>query len=442
MTATTIAPLLRPRSDALYAEAQTLMPGGVNSPVRGFRSVGGGTPVVMQKALGSHVWDVDGHRYIDYVLTWGPAILGHAHPAVVAAVQQTAASGLSFGAPCELENKLAQVIIDRVPSIEMVRFVNSGTEAVMSAIRLARAATGRAKLMKFEGGYHGHADALLVKAGSGALTFGTPDSAGITPTTAADTLTAQYNDLDSVEALFKACPNEIAAILVEPVAGNMGCVPPKAGFLQGLRELCNHYGALLIFDEVMTGFRVHFGGAQALYGVQPDITTLGKVVGGGMPVGAYGASKALMQHVAPLGGMYQAGTLSGNPLGMAAGLATLALLTPETYTALDAYTARLCQGVSSLATAAGLPHVSTQVGAMFSTFFVEGNAEGTVHGFNDIIATDRDAFNRYFWSLVHQGIYVAPSPFEAGFTSTAHSEADLQATLAAVEVALKAMKGN
>ncbi|MFM7390179.1 MAG: glutamate-1-semialdehyde 2,1-aminomutase [Vampirovibrionales bacterium] len=426
----------RPISDALFAEAQQLLPGGVNSPVRAFRSVGGGTPVVMERTEGALVWDADGHRYIDYVCSWGPTIVGHAHPAVVEAVQRTASQGLTFGAPCALENELARRVIDRVPSIDVVRFVSSGTEAVMSAIRLARAYTKRPKLIKFEGCYHGHADSLLVKAGSGALSLGTPDSAGITPTTASDTLTAQFNQLDSVHRLLQQHPHDVAAVLVEPIAGNMGCVPPVPGFLEGLRELCSQYGALLIFDEVMTGFRVHRGGAQARYNVMPDITTLGKVLGGGLPVGAYGASREIMETVAPLGPMYQAGTLSGNPLGMAAGIATLDLLDEAAYTHLEAVTQQLCQGMASLATQHALPHTITQVGAMFSLFFVHP----PVQSFNDIIASNRDTFNVFYWAMLNQGVYLAPSPFEAGFTCLAHTPALIDETLLALDKAFDIVK--
>jgi glutamate-1-semialdehyde 2,1-aminomutase len=428
-TQTTPLPTIqaRPKSEALFQTAQGLMPGGVNSPVRAFKSVGGGTPVVVAKAEGPYLWDVDGHQYIDYVNTWGPAIVGHAHPDVIAAVQATAANGLSFGAPTEHENLLAAKVIELVPSIEMIRFTSSGTEAAMSVIRLARAYTGRQKLIKFAGCYHGHADALLVKAGSGALTMGVPDSAGVSPTVAQDTLTATFNDLDTVEALLTQYPGQIAAILVEPVAGNMGCVLPQPGFLQGLRALADTHGALLVFDEVMTGFRVSLGGAQAHYGVQPDITALGKVIGGGLPVGAYGASKAIMQTVAPLGPMYQGGTLSGNPLGMVAGLTTLNLLqsTPNAYPDMAANTARLVEGMKALFTEAGIPVFTTQVGAMFSVFF----SEQPVNTFDEVMACNRTMFNRFFWTAHRRGIYWAPSPFEAGFTSMAHTPEVVDDTL-------------
>jgi glutamate-1-semialdehyde 2,1-aminomutase len=423
----------RPHSTRIFDEAQTLMPGGVNSPVRAFKSVGGGVPIVMASANGARLTDVDGNVYIDYVMTWGPAILGHAHPQVVRAVQAVAERGLSFGAPTELENTLASMVIERVPSIEMVRMVNSGTEAVMSAIRLARAYTQRPKLIKFEGCYHGHADSLLVKAGSGALSLGTPDSAGVPKATAEHTLTATFNHLESVEALLKQNPDSVAAILVEPVAGNMGCIPPELGFLEGLRQLCDEYGALLIFDEVMTGFRVAQGGAQQLYGVTPDITTLGKVLGGGLPVGAYGGKRVIMEQVAPLGPMYQAGTLSGNPLGMASGIETLRLLSePDVYKQLDDYAKGLVADMQTLCAEHHVPCSVTQVGAMFSVFFVEGG----VTCFADVCKTDREFFNRFYRAMLEAGIYMAPSPFEAAFTSTAHGATEASATLEAFAYAL------
>jgi glutamate-1-semialdehyde 2,1-aminomutase len=424
----------RTASEAVFSEAQTLMPGGVNSPVRAFKSVGGGVPVVMASAKGAYIQDVDHNRYLDYVMTWGPAILGHAHPAVVKAVQDVAENGLSFGAPTAHENRLAQVVIEAVPSVERVRMVNSGTEAVMAAIRLARAATGKEKLIKFEGCYHGHADALLVKAGSGALTLGTPDSAGVPRATAEHTLTATFNNLESVEQLLQANRGQVAAVLVEPVAGNMGCILSHAGFLEGLRTLCDAYEALLIFDEVMTGFRVAYGGAQALYQVIPDITTLGKILGGGLPVGAYGGRRELMEHVAPLGSMYQAGTLSGNPLGMVAGLHTLRLLqAPETYEALDNYAATLVVALAKICEERGVPCSVTQVGAMFSVFFVEGG----VHTFADVCKTDRAFFNRFYHAMLEAGVYMAPSPFEAAFTSTCHGEAEMARTLDAFDYAVQ-----
>jgi glutamate-1-semialdehyde 2,1-aminomutase len=417
----------RTRSEAAFEEARQVLPGGVNSPVRAFRSVGG-NPVFMQKANGAYLWDIDGNQYIDYVGTWGPAILGHAHPQVIKRIQEVAENGTSFGAPTLMETELAQLVIDLVPSIEKVRFVNSGTEAVMSAIRLARAYTGRSKIIKFEGCYHGHSDYLLVKAGSGAATHGVPDSAGVPASTAAETMNANFNDLDSVQALLNACPGQVAAILIEPVAGNMGCVPPEPGFLEGLRRLADESGACLIFDEVMTGFRVALGGAQQRYGVMPDITCLGKIIGGGLPVGAYGGKKEIMAQVAPEGPMYQAGTLSGNPLAMAAGLETLKLLSqPGVYDRLEAISAKLSDGLSAICREKGIPHTGNRVGAMMTLFFTEG----PVKTYHDVCRFDRERFNRYFWGMLDQGVYLAPSQFEAGFMSLAHTEADIQRTLEA-----------
>jgi glutamate-1-semialdehyde 2,1-aminomutase len=388
----------------------------------------------MKHAQGAYITDEDDLTYLDYVLSWGPAILGHTHPDVVKAVQTVAESGLSFGAPTALENVLAEKVMQRMPSIERIRMVSSGTEAVMSAIRLARAYTGRHYLIKFEGCYHGHADALLVKAGSGALTLGIPDSAGINPETAKATLTANFNDLSSVDALLEAYPNQIAGILVEPVAGNMGCIPPQEGFLEGLRERCTATGTLLIFDEVMTGFRVAKGGCQAHYGIHADLTTLGKILGGGLPVGAYGGRRDIMETVAPLGPMYQAGTLSGNPLGMTAGIATLDLLdAPNTYESLDAYAKALVKEATKLCESHGVPVSTTQVGAMFSLFFVEG----CVTSFADVCQTDKAFFNRFFWAMLEAGVYLAPSPFEASFTSTCHGPQELALTLNALDYALK-----
>ena len=388
----------------------------------------------MKHAKGAYITDEDDLTYLDYVLSWGPAILGHTHPEVVKAVQTVAESGLSFGAPTALENVLAEKVMQRMPSIERIRMVSSGTEAVMSAIRLARAYTGRHYLIKFEGCYHGHADALLVKAGSGALTLGIPDSAGINPETAKATLTANFNDLSSVDALLEAYPNQIAGILVEPVAGNMGCIPPQEGFLEGLRERCTATGTLLIFDEVMTGFRVAKGGCQVHYGVHADLTTLGKILGGGLPVGAYGGRRDIMETVAPLGPMYQAGTLSGNPLGMTAGIATLDLLdAPNTYESLDAYAKALVKEATKLCESHGVPVSTTQVGAMFSLFFVEGG----VSCFKEVCQTDAAFFNRFFWAMLEAGVYLAPSPFEASFTSTCHGPQELALTLNALDYALK-----
>ncbi len=423
---TTFSPV-RTQSQHLFEKAQTLMPGGVNSPVRAFRSVGG-TPLFIDHAEGAYVWDADGNRYIDYVGSWGPMITGHAHPNVVERVRQLATKGLSFGAPTALENELAELVIHAVPSIEMVRFVNSGTEAVMSAIRLARAITGREKIIKFAGCYHGHVDALLVKAGSGASTLGIPDSPGVPQGLASNTLLAEFNDLETVSQHFELHRSGIAAILVEPVAGNMGCIPPEPGFLEGLRKLATDNGALLVFDEVMTGFRVAYGGAQERYQVMPDITTLGKIVGGGMPVGAYGASKAIMQHVAPAGPMYQAGTLSGNPLAMGAGIETLKLLQrPGTYEALEERTRQLITGLLNVAASKNLPAQGTQVGSMFTLFF----SEQPVRNYNDVLQCNKVRFNSYFHGMLERGVYLAPSAFEAGFVSTAHTTQDIEATLEA-----------
>jgi glutamate-1-semialdehyde 2,1-aminomutase len=423
----------RVKSELAFEAAKKVMPGGVNSPVRAFRSVGG-NPVFIEKAKGAYVWDIDGNRYIDYVGTWGPAILGHAHPQVIQKVQEVAANGTSFGAPTLLETELAQLVIDIVPSIEKVRFVNSGTEAVMSAIRLARAYTRRAKIIKFEGCYHGHSDYLLVKAGSGAATHGIPDSAGVPANTAADTLNARFNDLASVERLFEAYPEEIAGILLEPVAGNMGCIPPEPGFLEGLRKLADTYKSCLIFDEVMTGFRSALGGAQARYGVMPDITCLGKVIGGGLPVGAYGGKAEIMACVAPEGPMYQAGTLSGNPLAMAAGLETLKLLQkPGVYEKLEAGTRQLGEGLSEICRAKGIPHHVTQVGSMTTLFF----AEAPIRNYQDVCKFDRERFNRFFWGMLDRGVYLAPSQFETAFMSLAHTEADIAKTLEAAEQAIQ-----
>ncbi len=413
-------------SQTLYARAQRVIPGGVNSPVRAFRAVGG-NPIFIARGQGPYIWDEDGNPYIDYVLSWGPLILGHAHPKVVEAVKRAAAGGTSFGAPTRAEIELAELVADMVPSVEMVRLVNSGTEATMSALRLARAVTGREKIIKFAGCYHGHVDALLVRAGSGVATLGLPDSPGVTRGTAQDTLVAQYNDLASVEALFQQYPDDIAAVIVEPVAGNMGVVPPAPGFLEGLRALCDRYNALLIFDEVMTGFRVHLGGAQALYGVRPDITTLGKVIGGGLPVGAYAGPREIMEHVAPVGAMYQAGTLSGNPLATAAGLATLRILRePHVWPTLIERTQKLAAGIARAAREAGVPIVQTQVGTMFSLFFMDGDQP---RSWEDVSKADTERYARWFWGLAARGVYVAPSQFEAGFMSLAHDDAVIERTI-------------
>jgi len=422
----------RSRSAELFARARRVIPGGVNSPVRAFRAVGG-QPVFIDHGAGAHLYDVDGNQYIDYVGSWGPLILGHAHPQVVAAVTAAAQRGTSYGAPTEAETRLAELVIEAVPSIELVRFVNSGTEATMSALRVARAATGREKIIKFAGGYHGHADMLLVAAGSGALTLGAPDSPGVPAGATAQTLVVAYNDLAATRVAFERYPDEIAAIIVEPVAGNMGCVPPVAGFLQGLRDLTTQYGAVLIFDEVMTGFRVAHGGAQALYGVTPDMTCLGKIVGGGLPAAAYGGKRDIMSLVSPAGPVYQAGTLSGNPLAMAAGAAQLELLKePGAYERLDALTSALCDGIGAAALAGGVPVYQTRVGSMFTTFF----SAAPVMDEASARRADTQAFAAFFGALLNHGVYIAPSQFEAGFVSLAHSDDDIARTVDAAQVAM------
>jgi glutamate-1-semialdehyde 2,1-aminomutase len=423
------------RSSTLLKKAKTLIPGGVNSPVRAFGAVGGEPPFI-KGASGSKIFDVDGNEYIDYVGSWGPMILGHNHPAVREAAARALESGASFGAPTELEVEMAQLVIDCVPSLEMVRMVNSGTEATMSAIRVARGFTGRDKIIKCEGCYHGHEDALLVKAGSGALTFGVPTSPGVPADVVKNTLTAAYNDLESFEALAAENPGQIACIIIEPVPGNMGCLVPKPGFLEGLRELSSREGIVLIFDEVMSGFRVALGGVQERVGVTPDMTTLGKIIGGGLPVGAYGGKREIMQQVAPVGPVYQAGTLSGNPLAMAAGMAMLTeLKKPGVYQALEAKSKKLCDGLEEIASRYEIPAYFTRVGAMFCTFFTEG----PVYDFQTATQSDTARFGRYFMGMLERGIYLAPSQYETGFMSLAHSDEDIERTLAAAEEVWKTL---
>jgi glutamate-1-semialdehyde 2,1-aminomutase len=425
------------RSEILFANAQKHIPGGVNSPVRAFRSVGG-TPLFFKHAAGAYLTDEDERRYVDYVGSWGPMILGHSHPQVLDAVRQQLEHGLSYGAPTALETEMAERVCSLVPSVEMLRMVSSGTEATMSAIRLARGYTGRDNIIKFEGCYHGHSDSLLVKAGSGALTQGVPDSAGVPADFAKHTLTLPYNDIDAVATTLADVGTEVACIIVEPVAGNMNCVPPAHGFLEGLRRLCDQYNVVLIFDEVMTGFRVALGGAQALYGVTPDLSTFGKIIGGGMPVGCFGGKRAIMQHIAPLGPVYQAGTLSGNPLAMAAGLATLKLISrPGLHAELTAFTSSLLQGLQARADAAGIPFVTTQAGGMFGLYF--SRAEKIVR-FEDVMSSDVERFKRFFHLMLEGGVYLAPSAFEAGFTSIAHGDCELQLTLDAAERAFAALR--
>ncbi|BDA39991.1 glutamate-1-semialdehyde 2,1-aminomutase [Candidatus Atelocyanobacterium thalassae] len=419
-------PLITEKSEEIFSAAQKLMPGGVSSPVRAFKSVNG-QPIVFDRVKGAYAWDVDGNQYIDYVGTWGPAICGHAHPEVINSLNKALEKGTSFGAPSLLENILAEMVIKAVPSIEMVRFVNSGTEACMSVLRLMRAFTGREKIIKFEGCYHGHADMFLVKAGSGVATLGLPDSPGVPKSTTASTLTAPYNDLEAVKTLFAENPNDIAGIILEPVVGNSGFIRPNPGFLEGLRELTKVNHALLTFDEVMTGFRISYGGAQQKLGVTPDLTTLGKVIGGGLPVGAYGGRADIMSMVAPAGPMYQAGTLSGNPLAMTAGIKTLEILQgPETYTKLEELTKQLSQGLLKIAKDKGHSVCGSYSGAMFGLFFTEG----PVHNYDDAKKSDLNKFSRFHRGMLEKGVYLAPSQFEAGFMSLAHTSQDVEETLA------------
>lgn len=420
------------KSAAAFEEAKRYIPGGVNSPVRAFKSVGL-TPAFIDRGSGSRVYDIDGNAFIDYVGSWGPLMMGHAHPEVVEAIKRTAEKGTSFGAPTELETEMAKLVCERVPSIEIVRMVNSGTEATMSALRLARGFTGRSKIVKFEGSYHGHADSLLIKAGSGVATLGLPDSPGVPEGVAAHTITVPYNDLEAVGVAFEKYGEQIAAVIVEPVAGNMGVVPPLPGFLQGLRDITSRYGSLLIFDEVMTGFRVHYHCAQGLYGITPDLTCLGKVIGGGLPVGAYGGRRDIMERMAPSGPIYQAGTLSGNPLAMAAGYTTLKLLEPRVYEELERKSARLAEGFARNARERGIPCTINRVGSMVCPFFTETN----VVNYETAKTSDLALFARYFAHMLDLGVYVAPSQFEGMFVSAAHSDEDIEATIEAHDEALK-----
>jgi len=420
----------------LFSEAKKVIPGGVNSPVRSFSGVGG-TPVYIDHASGSYIFDSENKRYIDYVGSWGPMILGHAHPEVIDVVKQTAEKGLSFGAPTEIETQMAAKVCELVPSIDMVRMVSSGTEATMSALRLARGYTGRDKIVKFEGCYHGHSDSLLVKAGSGALTLGVPSSPGVPAALAEDTITLTYNDSDAVKQAFAEIGADVACIIVEPVAGNMNCIPPVPGFLETLRQVCDEYGCVLIFDEVMTGFRVGLQGAQGVYDVTPDLTTLGKVIGGGMPVGAFGGKQEIMEYLAPLGPVYQAGTLSGNPVAMAAGLKTLELISqPGFYEELGQSTEKLVNGIKDRASQAGLSLSVNRVGAMFGLFFTK---EEKVSQFSQVMQCDQELFKRFFHGMLEQGVYLAPSAFEAGFVSAAHSDEDIEKTLDAATVVFKSL---
>jgi glutamate-1-semialdehyde 2,1-aminomutase len=418
------------RSETLFTQAARVIPGGVNSPVRAFRAVGG-SPIFIERAQGAYLWDADGKRYIDYVLSWGPMIAGHAHPQVLAAVEKKMRDGLSFGAPTEIEITLAEKICSIMPNMDLVRMVSSGTEATMSAIRLARGYTGRDKIIKFEGCYHGHSDSLLVKAGSGALTLGVPSSPGVPAALADHTVTLTYNDADSVREAFATFGEQIACVIVEPVAGNMNCIPPVAGFLETLREQCTQYGSVLIIDEVMTGFRLGLQGAQGYYGIEADLTCLGKVIGGGMPVGAFGGKRHIMEKIAPLGPVYQAGTLSGNPVAMAAGLATLEIIEQQGfYEPLFAQTEKLVRGLRSAAEKAGVAMTSNHVGSMWGVFFTE---EKSVSNYQQVMACDTQCFNRFFHGMLQEGIYLAPASYEAAFLSSAHTDADIANTIAAAE---------
>lgn len=424
------------KSRELYEEAKKYIPGGVNSPVRAFKSVGG-TPIFISKAKGSKIYDADGNEYIDYVGSWGPMILGHAHPAVVRAIREAAEKGTSYGAPTELEIKMARLVVEAVPSIEKVRFVSSGTEAVMSAIRLARGYTGREKIIKFEGCYHGHSDSLLAKAGSGVMTLGIPGTPGVTEGTAKDTIVLPYNNLEAVKEAFEREGENIACVIVEPIAGNMGVVLPRPGFLEGLREITKKYGALLIFDEVITGFRVSYGGAQEFYGVIPDLTTLGKIIGGGLPVGAFGGRAEIMDYIAPDGPVYQAGTLSGNPLAMAAGIAVLETLKEKAvYETLEQLSSQLADGLKEAFSEAGIPAYFTRVGSMMCAFFTESE----VYDYATASTSDTEMYARYFWGMIEEGCYFAPSQFEAAFVSTAHTELDIEKTVEAARRVLKKIK--
>ncbi|MBM7855568.1 glutamate-1-semialdehyde 2,1-aminomutase [Desulfohalotomaculum tongense] len=424
------------KSREMFAEARKYIPGGVNSPVRAFKSVGA-DPLFIARGQGAYIWDVDGNRYIDYVCSWGPLILGHRHPAVMEGLQNYLEKGTSYGAPTEQETELARMIVEAVPSVEMVRMVNSGTEATMSALRLARGYTGRNKIVKFEGCYHGHADFLLIKAGSGALTHGVPTSPGVPEGIASNTITAPYNDLETLKKVFELEGEDIAAVIIEPVAGNMGVVPPQPGYLEGLRQLTKEYGSLLIFDEVMTGFRVAYGCAQSLYNIEPDLTCFGKVIGGGLPVGAYGGKKEIMEHVSPVGPVYQAGTLSGNPLAMTAGIATLTeLAKPGVYEELDRKAAKLADGLAEAAKEAGVAVTQNRVGSMVCTFFTDQE----VVDFNTASSSDTEKFAAFFRAMLEEGVYLAPSQFEAAFMSAAHTDEDIDFTIEAARKAFKKIK--